>query len=77
MKVIFLWLLISISDSQYNRGSVALVERFATKEDCNITREILANPRTTGSSTDYVCVPASIAVPLHQPASFTTKEKQS
>ena len=64
MKVIFLWLLISVSHGHYNSGSVSLVERFATKEDCNVTRELLDAPRTrTGISTDYVCVPASIVVP--------------
>lgn len=63
MKVIFLWILLSVPTGHYNKGNVELLERFATKDDCTTTASLIRGSATFRYSTDYICVPASIAVP--------------
>lgn len=58
MIEVLVWLLISTSDGSYNRGNVAVVERFKNKEQCEHVRANIPEKHSQGS----ICIQANIYI---------------
>ena len=60
MTTILVWLLITVSDGYYNRGTSAVLERFADVAECERVRKNI--PRDSNAEVKSICVQARIAV---------------
>jgi hypothetical protein len=60
MTTILVWLLITVSDGYYNRGTSAVLERFADVAECERVRRNI--PRDSNAEVKSVCVQARIVV---------------
>lgn len=60
MTTVLVWLLITVSDGYYNRGTSAVLERFADVGECERVRKNI--PRDSNAEVKSICVQARIAV---------------
>lgn len=60
MKTVLVWLLITVSDGHYNRGTSAVMERFADVSECERVRKSI--PRDSNAEVKSICVQARIVV---------------
>jgi hypothetical protein len=63
METVVVWLLIAVSDGYYNRGSVAVVERFVSQRACEDVRGQIP---MAGKEVQTKCIAAQLPARLPQ-----------
>jgi|GEM_PF-6605144 hypothetical protein len=58
MQAVFLWLLVVVSNGDYNRGNVDVLERFPTVEQCEQVRKNL--PKADYDAYSARCIQAQV-----------------